>query len=264
MKGCSRRQALGVELLELALHDLVDDLGRLLLVRHLLAVDLAFLVQHLARHRLPRHVGRIGGRHLHGQVLDELLEVRRARDEVRLAVHLEEHADLAPRVDVGRHHAVARLPMSLLGGVRQPLLPEVLDGALQVSLGGIQRRLAIHHAGPRALTKVLDQFSGRCHEFDSPGTRRRWSIARGGLGAISQLHLWPPPAYAAFCWWSGFRRQPTPPSPSRSRRAPRSGGLFRASASSLASVPTPSRIASAMREVMRRTARIASSLPGMG
>ena len=36
------------------------------------------------------------------------------------------------------------------------------------------------------------------------------------------------------------------------------------SASSLASVPRPSRIASATREVISRTARIASSLPGIG
>src|SRR5690242_19974864 len=40
---------LGVELLELAVDDLVEDLGRLLLVGHLLPVDLALLLDHRAR-----------------------------------------------------------------------------------------------------------------------------------------------------------------------------------------------------------------------
>src|SRR5262249_44137171 len=51
---------LGVELLELALDDLVEDLGGLLLVGHLLPVDLALLLDDAARHVLAGDVERVG------------------------------------------------------------------------------------------------------------------------------------------------------------------------------------------------------------
>src|SRR5262249_61378603 len=55
-EGLFEQTLLGVELLELALDDLVDDLGRLLLVGQLAAVDLPLLLDDLARNVLARHV----------------------------------------------------------------------------------------------------------------------------------------------------------------------------------------------------------------
>src|SRR2546425_705338 len=54
------------ELLQLALDDLVEHLGRLLLVRHLATVDLALLLQHGRRHLVARDVGRGGGKRARG------------------------------------------------------------------------------------------------------------------------------------------------------------------------------------------------------
>src|SRR2546427_558091 len=51
------------ELLQLAPDDLVEHLGRLLLVRHLATVDLALLLQHGRRHLVARDVGRAVGGH---------------------------------------------------------------------------------------------------------------------------------------------------------------------------------------------------------
>src|SRR5438270_11452974 len=77
---------LGEVLLELALRDLVLDVLGLARGRRL--VDLALLLEHLGRHVLPADVERIGGRDVHGDLLDQRLEVRGLGHEVRLAVHL--------------------------------------------------------------------------------------------------------------------------------------------------------------------------------
>src|SRR5262245_48233402 len=62
---------LGEELLELALDNLVEHLGGLLLVGHLAAVDLPLLLEYRVRHVLARHVRGARRGHLHGEVADE-------------------------------------------------------------------------------------------------------------------------------------------------------------------------------------------------
>src|SRR5438046_2127681 len=85
-----------VELAELALDDLLEHRGRLLLVGHLSAIDLLLALDHVRGHVLPRHVarGRVMPRHLHGERLHQLLERLRSRHEIRLAVDLDEHPEL--------------------------------------------------------------------------------------------------------------------------------------------------------------------------
>src|SRR5262249_37443575 len=46
-EGLFEQALLGEKLLQLALHDLVEDLRRLLLIRHLPAIDLALLLEHV-------------------------------------------------------------------------------------------------------------------------------------------------------------------------------------------------------------------------
>src|ERR1043166_1711198 len=82
----------------LAVDDLVDHLRRLVL--HLLLVDLAFAGDDLRRHVLAADVGRVRGRDMHRELLRQLLELVGPGDEVGLAVHLDENADLAAHVDV--------------------------------------------------------------------------------------------------------------------------------------------------------------------
>src|SRR5262249_51122767 len=83
-----------VALDELALDGLVEDLGGLLLLGDLLPVDLSLALDDFHRHLLPGHPLRVGGRDLHRQALHELLELLGPGDEVSLAVHLDEHAEL--------------------------------------------------------------------------------------------------------------------------------------------------------------------------
>jgi hypothetical protein len=65
----------------------------------------------------------------------ELLEVRGLRDEVRLAVDLEQHADAVVAVHVRGDDALAGQAPRLLGGGGEALLAQVLDRLLLVAVG---------------------------------------------------------------------------------------------------------------------------------
>src|SRR5262249_6087545 len=125
-----------------------------------------------------------------------------------------------------------RVPVRLLRSVRQPLLAQMLDGPLEVPRGSLQGRLAVHHARSRTVAELLHHFRGRRHPDWPP-------YAPVSTGACISASL-----------TSGRRGAPSVSSA--------------ASASSFAKLPAPSRTASATRAVMRRTARMASSLPGTG
>src|SRR3989441_12530819 len=98
------------------------------------------------------------------------------------------------------------------------LLSEVFGGLVEVAVRGVERGLAVHHAGARALAELHDRLGVGGHQETSA------SAAAISLSSPSSV----------------------PPAPS-----------------SLPRVPRPSLTASAMREVMSRTARMASSLPGI-
>ncbi len=67
---------------------------------------------------------RVGRGDLQREFLDEGLEVVGARDEVGLAVHLDEHADLAAQVDVGADQALAGGAAGLLRRLREAALAQ--------------------------------------------------------------------------------------------------------------------------------------------
>src|SRR5579864_168167 len=111
-------------------------------IRHLLQrLDIVTVAQHERGHRLH-----------------ETLEGLVARDEIGLAVDLEQRTDLAFGRDPDQ--AFGGDAPRLLGGGGQPLLAQPIDGLLQVPAGFLQRALAIHHAGASLLAKVLNQPCG--------------------------------------------------------------------------------------------------------
>src|SRR5438067_3340183 len=93
-------------------------------------------------------------------VLRERDEVLVARHEVRVAVDLDEHADLAVGVDVGLDRALARLAAGELADLAAHLHAQDLDGLLHVAAGLLEGTLAVHHAGARLLTQRLDVRGG--------------------------------------------------------------------------------------------------------
>ena len=154
---------LRVEAAELALDDLVEHVGRLAGVLHLGAVDRLFLLDRVGRHVLAAHPLGIGGGDVHRHFAHEVVEVVGARHEVRLAVHLDHHADPAAEVDVGADRALCRGAAGALGGLRQAALAEDGDRLLHVAVGLGEGRLALHHARAGLVAQLLDLFCRDCH-----------------------------------------------------------------------------------------------------
>src|SRR5437667_2183849 len=105
--GLLEQADLGEELLELAGHDLLDDLGGLALPGGLRLQDLALALDPVGRHVLAAHDLGPRRRNLHREVAHQLAELVGARDEIGLAVHLDQHSHAVAGVDVGLDHALA-------------------------------------------------------------------------------------------------------------------------------------------------------------
>src|SRR5439155_9391591 len=261
-------------------------------------VHLALPRDGLRRQVLDAHRERIGRGDVDGEVTGERLEVLGTRHEIRLAVELDEHPDLAVVVHVGADEALGRLAPRALIGLGRALRAEHVDGLLQVAGGLLQGLLAVHHAGagPGAQRRHelrRNLFHDR-HASSSSRKRRPRAVGLGGRRLVvhrdacvrrAQPSASPPPLDSAGAGAgassvlsraaiaSGFGR--------RLRRA----GFFFLSPSGSASTPvsveyvTPSpssagsrsgiwcrasEITSETAAVMSETARIASSLPGIG
>src|SRR5207253_971317 len=112
---------------------------------------------------------RRGRRDVQGEVPRELDEVLVAGHEVRLAVNLDQHADLVAGVDVALDGALAGLRAGALGRLRLAAGAQDLDGPLHVP-GGLGQSLAAgQDPGARAVAESLD-FLGAdsTHAFSSP------------------------------------------------------------------------------------------------
>ena len=88
--------------------DLVHHLLGLAFLQGAGALDVAFFVQGLVRDVFLADELRVGGGHLHGQILHQLLKVVGARHEIGLAVHFHQHAQLRAGMDVAADDALPR------------------------------------------------------------------------------------------------------------------------------------------------------------
>src|SRR4051812_36371780 len=89
-------------------------------------------------------------------VAGERDEVVVARDEVGVAVDLDEHADLAVGMDVGLDGALGGLAAGELRRAAEPLDPQPLDRLVDVAGRLGQGLLAIHHPRAGAVAQGLD------------------------------------------------------------------------------------------------------------
>ena len=88
---------------------------------------------------------RIARRDVHGDVVDQFLEVLGARHEIAFAVHLDQHANLAAGMNVVGHRAFAGHARRFLGCDRHALFAQQDNRLLQVAFGFGQGLFAIHH-----------------------------------------------------------------------------------------------------------------------
>src|SRR3954451_19851435 len=101
-------------------------------------------------------VQRLRGGDVQGDVAGEGHEILVARDEVGVAVDLDERADLAVGVDVGLDRALCGLAAGQLGGAGDALLAQPGDRGVDVAGGLGQGLLAIHHPRARQVAQGLD------------------------------------------------------------------------------------------------------------
>src|SRR5438067_3418172 len=129
-----------VELLDLAGDDLVEHRLRLPLLAQLRAVDALLLIELRRGHVLAAQPPRIAPGDLHRDVLHQRLELLVAGGEVRLAVHLDEHADLSAQMDVRADRAFGGAPPRLLSRGGEALLAQPGDRLVDVA-GRLDQRL---------------------------------------------------------------------------------------------------------------------------
>src|SRR5215213_6133746 len=167
--GLRGERLLGAPLLHPALDDFLSDLLGLAHLRDLLLDHLPLFLEGAGQDVLRRDAHRPHGRDMQRHVAGELLELGRARHEVRLAVDLDEHADAPVEVHVGLDETLGRRPSTLFRGEGLAPLPQDLAGALNVAVRLLQRALHVHHPGGSFLPELLDLLyrTSQCSYFSS-------------------------------------------------------------------------------------------------
>src|SRR5579863_6540118 len=154
-----------VELFHLAVGNFLDHILRLPGRQRLRAVNIPLRRQHLRRHFFTANVTWIERRNMHRDIMAQVLKRFRPRHEVRLAVNLDEHTNLPARVDVTSHEPFAGLALRFLSRGRLPLLPQNLDGLLDVSACFHKRRAAIAESRARPLAQFLYKMCRYLHSW---------------------------------------------------------------------------------------------------
>src|SRR5690606_18311692 len=162
---------LGVELVQAALDDLVDDVLGLALLERLLAQGVALGRDPVLGDVLATHVLRVRHRHVHGEVLRQLAERLVAGHEVGLAVQLHQYGELAVVVDVRADEALLGHPVGLLVGLGDAALAQELGGLIEVAARVLERALDVHHAGVGHRPQLLDHLGRHGHRVTSPSFR---------------------------------------------------------------------------------------------
>src|SRR6266436_2112874 len=174
------------ELVQLAGDDLLQHRLRLALLEQLRAVDALLLREDALGNVFTAQPARIAPGDLHGDVLHQRLELLVAGREVRLAVDLDQHADLAAQVDVRPHRALCGAAAGLLPRRGQALLPQPGDRLLDVAARLQQGLLAVHHPRAGLLAQVLHHRRRHFRHCELLlglvlAAGRRFAAAQGGL-----------------------------------------------------------------------------------
>ena len=167
LRHAQRRRAAHAHVLADGRHHLLDVVGNR---------------QRLAGERQRQQLVEVaaGLRRQRGDLAHHVLELLVAGDEVGLRVDLDDR----PRVVLGgdADQALGGDAAGLVGGLRQSLLAQPVDRALDVALGLGERRLAVHHAGAGLVAQLLDEASGdigHCLSLPAFAVQVRWSVVSG-------------------------------------------------------------------------------------
>src|SRR5580704_10402533 len=152
-----------IELLHLSGDNALDNRLGLAGGLCLILVDLALTLEHLGRDFFAAQIARIDRGDVHRHVVAKLLESFRARDEVRLAVDFDDHADFATSMDVVADETFRRLALRLLGGRRLSLLAKDVDRLLDVGARLHERGAAIRETGSGPFAQFFHEVRWYLH-----------------------------------------------------------------------------------------------------
>ena len=89
-------------------------------------------------------------------------------DEIRLAVHLDEHADFRAGQDGLGDDAFIGIAVGFLRGAGRAFFTQHVDGGLEIAVGLSEGALAFHQAGIGFFAESLDELgvddNGSAHE----------------------------------------------------------------------------------------------------
>src|SRR6476620_2233069 len=125
-------------------------------------------------------VGGAGGDGLREDLVGQGDELLALRDEVGLAVDLDQGADAVG--GRGRHEAVGGRAALTLRDALEALDAKDLDGLGAVAVGLVERLLDVHHAGARLLAQRLD-VSGGVVRHALYRSFRQWRLTRVSAGS---------------------------------------------------------------------------------
>ena len=92
---------------------------------------------------------------MHCDIAHQFLEIIRARDEIRLAIHFNQDAQLGARVDVCSHGSLLGGARRFLAGGGNAALAQHYFGVGDISLCFCESALALHHSSPGSLAELL-------------------------------------------------------------------------------------------------------------
>ncbi len=142
-------RALALEHLEPAHIDVFADL-----CNQRLASRLEIFAVDVERHEGVQ-VGRRLAKYGRGNEIGEAAEVLVLSHEIRLGVDLDDGMLARPRITLDDDLSFGSHAGGFLVGFRLTGLSQVLRRGIEITVGLLQRPLAIHHAGARALTKLF-------------------------------------------------------------------------------------------------------------
>src|SRR5207237_3503380 len=124
-------------------------------LRRLRQINLRLLLDQVGGDLLTFDEGGTRGSNLEGEILYESLKFLIARDEVGFTVHFHEHPDAIAGMNIGRDGSLVCFSPGLLLCCSQPLLPQIVNGLVNVVCALLQRFLAIENTGAGLLAKLF-------------------------------------------------------------------------------------------------------------
>src|SRR6266571_3993912 len=152
-----------VEFFHLAIHDFFDDRLGFSRGARLRFVNFALAVQNFLGDFFAPDVASVERGDVHGHVVAQALEIFGSRNEVRFAIHFDDHADFPAGMNVMADQALGGLARRLLLSRGLSFFPEHIDRGFHIAARLDQRGTAVGESRAGALAQVLHHL---CRDID--------------------------------------------------------------------------------------------------